>query len=516
MEGMKRMVVQTAAMLIVLGFVGCAQGSAPSSSELQEESVVADCNVDADCYDGDPCRRDFCNQSLGMCQNTTIAGCCLSNAGCDDSNSCTTDTCSSNTCSHTAIAGCGTPPPAPVFTQDGDKVTFTNSDGQWVIYKRCIGPSQRGGANMTVGPGYIAKVIVPNGSGGNTVVVNDEDILCKSGNVPCTGAKAGPNWGWGGLGSFGWHHARGPGPLGTDNAWDASGRFCAADTGVGVTSATIINGPVIDASGVGELDMDVFFGDMWTAQLMRVRYKYRISNSTVKMWALVTEHCPNGNCGAGAPGPAYIKEPKFVAESVIGGGFTNITTFNDGGLTVGTYSAGATNPNSIGNGQNADPGRSRVKFDYATTSTACNNTTHPCLNVVMRRYPTPSGDDISVGSATSDWQNASNATGPNGLDGWAVTSQSRAAIDVSDTSGCSGTSAGNDTSSTALRRWEYGGWKNTNSSTQPYTRVGVAFHGWEGGQGAYNCGALSRLFGPDNERWAVHGEFSIGAGWQLQ
>ena len=67
-----------------------------------------------------------------------------------------------------------------------------------------------------------------------------------------------------------------------------------------------------------------------------------------------------------------------------------------------------------------------------------------------------------------------------------------------------------------IRGWEFGGWKNTNTSTAPYTRVGVAFHGWEGGPGAYNCGALSRLFGPDNERWAVHGEFSIGSGWALQ
>jgi Dictyostelium (slime mold) repeat len=509
---MTRAAVQ-AAVLSVLA--GCGQDLEPPVSEGQQEGVIWDCSVDADCNDGNACTQDHCNVGLGICQNYAIAGCCTSAASCDDGNACTADACTNNVCTHTP--SCGPPPPQASFTQDNDKVTFTNSDASWVIYKRCIGPSQRGGANLTVGPGYVAKVTVPNGSGGNTVVVNDEDVLCKSGGVPCTGAKAGPNWGWGGLGSFGWHHARGPGPLGPNNAWDASGRFCQADTGVGVTSATITKGPVIDSGGVGELEMDVYFGDIWTSQLMRVRYKYRIYSSVVKMWALVTEHCPNGNCGVNPPGPAYIKEPKFVAESIIGGGFTNITTFNDAGTSVGTYSAGATNPDSIGNGQSSNSGRSRVKFDYATTSTACNNTTHPCLNVVMRRLPTPSTDDISPGGATSDWQNPAGATSPTGLDGWAVASQTRAAIDPADTStACSGGSAGNDTSSTALRRWEYGGWKNTNSPTAPYTRVGVAFHGWEGGPGAYNCGALSRLFGPDNERWAVHGEFSIGSGWALQ
>jgi hypothetical protein len=514
MERIARAFLQAASLLAVLGVAGCQQGIEPSVSEADQEGQIWDCSTDADCADGNACSRDYCNVGVGFCQNYAIAGCCTSAASCDDGNACTADACTSNACTHTTLASCLPPPVKPTFTQDADKVTFTNTDGSWTIYKRCIGPKQRGpGSNTTVGPGYIAKLTVPNGAGGNTVVVNDEDLLCKDGNPPpCASAKAGPNWGWGGLGSFGWHHARGPGPLGTQNAWDASGRFCAEDTGVGVTSATVIAGPTIDSSGVGVLDMDVFFGDMWASQLMRVRYRYRIYNSNVKMWALVTEHCANGVCGVNAPGPAYIKEPKFVAESVTGGGFTNVTTFDPNGTSVFTYSAGATNPDSIGNGQSANANRARVRFDYATTSTACNNTTHPCLNVVMRRLPTPATDDISAGGTTSNWQNAAGATSGTGLDGWALASKNRASIDPNDYAQC----GSNDPSSALVRRWEYGGWKSTNTSTAPYSRVGVAFHGWEGGHGAYDCGALSRLFGPDGERWAVHGEFSIGAGFGMQ
>ncbi len=513
-----RAALQAAVMLNVL-VAGCGTDADPDDplvSQAEQEGVIWDCAVDADCNDSNACTQDHCNPSLGICQNYAIGGCCTSDAACNDGNACTTDTCSNNACTHAPITGgtCGPPPQpkTPHFTQDPDKVTFTNDDGAWTIYKRCIGPSLRTD-RKTVGPGYIAKLTV-----GSKVIVNDEDYLCKDGSAPpCTGAKAGPNWGWGGLGSFGWHHARGAGgdtaKLDANNAWDVSSRFCAADTGVGVTSASVINGPFIDSSGVGQFDMDVWFGDMWTSQLLRVRYRYRIYNSVVKMWALATEHCPDGNCG-NAP-RAYIKEPKFVAESVLGGGaYTNITTFNKDSGVVYTYNAGATNPSKIGNGQSDNIDRTRVRFDYGS-SVSCNNTDHPCLNVVMRSITSPSADDISPSGSSSLWQTST------GLDGWAVASKDRATFNATDTitpSGglCSGGGAGSNTAHPAVRRWEYGGWKPTGKATETYTRVGVAFHGWEGGSSAYECSALSKAFGPEGERWAVHGEFSIAGGWSVQ
>ncbi len=57
------------------------------------------------CDDGDVCTGgDVCGN--GSCQpGAAIAGCCHTDADCNDSNACTTDTCSTSTCTHAPVTG---------------------------------------------------------------------------------------------------------------------------------------------------------------------------------------------------------------------------------------------------------------------------------------------------------------------------------------------------------------------------------------------------------------------------
>src|SRR5215216_2302730 len=78
---------------------------------------------------------------------------------------------------------------AVTFTQNQWGINFTNADGTWVVYTGCFGRNYRGGTNLTVGPGYIARVIRKDG----VKIVEDETAL----NDASGGLLAG-----GGLGGF--------------------------------------------------------------------------------------------------------------------------------------------------------------------------------------------------------------------------------------------------------------------------------------------------------------------------
>ncbi|HWH06832.1 MAG TPA: hypothetical protein VNT23_10425, partial [Gaiellaceae bacterium] len=88
------------------------------------------------------------------------------------------------------------PPPDPgvrvAVRRDGFAVT--NEDGTWTVRTRCR--AERG---KVVGPGYVSRLVLPDGR----VVVDD---------FRRRGTLNDPEFG--GLGAFGWHHARGrPGRL---------------------------------------------------------------------------------------------------------------------------------------------------------------------------------------------------------------------------------------------------------------------------------------------------------------
>ena len=102
-----------------------------------------------------------------------------------------------------------------------------NRHGEWSVEKRC-----RTGDGTIVGPGYVSRLVAADG----TVLVDD---------VREPGPLNDPLFG--GLGAFGWHHARGlPGrtTLRPRNAWEISGRRCAlANGGFGVVAARVLRRP---------------------------------------------------------------------------------------------------------------------------------------------------------------------------------------------------------------------------------------------------------------------------------
>ena len=399
-------------------------------------------------------------------------------------------------------------------------VTFGNDDGDWVVYTGCFGPKKRGGQNLSVGPGYIARVTLARGE--SPEIVDDEQ-----GPGKYNGVLNAP--GFGGLGAFGWHHSRGTGSFdfGFDDAWNLDGRHCAEDNGgFGVSGAEIVEGPSVDASGVGVLGVDVLFTDGWTegAPLMRVRYRYRFHRDVVKLWAAASQHCDKGNCGQGAPGPAFIKEPKFVA-GLTGGAYKRMLVLNQESKVAQNGAAGSgfcawrgTDPTKSTGQCDAD-GRARVRFDFrdAVPSSAsdnggdCDTGDHPCFNVVMRAYQTPAAGDVSIGGTSARWEGSGM-----GLDAWALAAAKRVRVNAQDSAsggalwGCHG----GETESQLQRRWELaGGPKNAQGE---YQRTSAFFHAWEGGTGAYDCEPLARRFGPEGESFAIHAQFAVNTGWKLE
>jgi hypothetical protein len=107
------------------------------------------------------------------------------------------------------------------FSQEGDRVTFANADGQWTIYTRCFAGA------------------------GNTHNMRA------------------------GLGAFAMHFTRGPSPspnfaLG-DKPWTSNltTRMCYATNGRGVYRADVTAGPELDGTGSAILDMTVWVRDQW-------------------------------------------------------------------------------------------------------------------------------------------------------------------------------------------------------------------------------------------------------------
>jgi uncharacterized protein (TIGR03382 family) len=74
------------------------------SNKCQNTAIAGCCTTAAQCGDGDPCTKDAC--TANKCTHSPIASCCKANADCNDSDACTSDTCVSNACQNKAIAGC--------------------------------------------------------------------------------------------------------------------------------------------------------------------------------------------------------------------------------------------------------------------------------------------------------------------------------------------------------------------------------------------------------------------------
>lgn len=343
-----------------------------------------------------------------------------------------------------------------------------NSQGTWTVEQRC-----RRGPGTTVGPGYVSRLVTAEG----TLLVDD---------VREPGPLNDPRFG--GLGAFGWHHARGrPGRsvLGRANAWEVSGRDCAAaNDGFGVVASRVLQRPEGGAP-VAELTLQVDLADAFTTPrpLMRVEYRYRLEADSLTSWVSVTQLCPAGRCGRTAL-LAFVKEPKLAA-SVTGGSTAATVVYDSAGRPVCRWDGGGPPSGPIlRTGQCGADDRLRVRWEDAN---GCG--TRPCLEVELR-------------DAAGPWEGGA-------FDRWALAAARRAAFRARDTRSTDGVLWDcHDASPAAeiLRRWETVARRRADGTP---LAVSVLFAAWQGGRGGYDCEPLSRLFGPAGETYTAQATYRL-------
>ena len=348
-------------------------------------------------------------------------------------------------------------------------LVVTNDAGTWTVRTRCTS-----GRTLTVGPGYVSRLVAADG----TVLVDDRR---RRGNLND------PEFG--GLGAFGWHHARGrPGRLRfrTDNAWELSGRICArANGGFGVVRAELV-GPLRQDGDAVEFRVDVLFADAYTfpRPLLRAAYSYRFEPTVVHSRVDLYPLCPRGRCGrTGAL--AFVKEPKLVAH-VTGGGFTRMATFGaDGSLACVYVGGGPPTGPILDTGQCEAPTRARLRFDYGTATSGAEGgcAVAACLDVAVQQP---------------------------GLDAWARHAARLPAAFHRDTPSIDGivwNCNGPSPAASGVRRWETTG---RLTSTGRYLALGGIFPAWEGGRGGYDCEPLARPFPDRRPRYSAVLSYTLG------
>ena len=344
-------------------------------------------------------------------------------------------------------AGCGgdheqAPP------RSSNRVVLANEDGRWTVYTRCV-PG-------VVGAGYVARVETADGR----VVVDD-----------AVGPGTLNDTDYGGLGAFGWHHARGrPGSLRFDrhNAWEISTRACASvNRGFGVTDSRVLERTATS------LAVEVDLSDPYTRPrpLMRVRYRYELEPHALRTGVTVTELCDEGRCGRTSR-LAFIKEPKLVVHA--GPAYDRVAVLDDRGQTV------------------CESGRRGPREGSILVTEQCDD----AARAVVRLGPCrPACLDVE----TDGW-----AGSKDGFDAWAVEAATRPAAYPVDTASIDGVlwpCHGGDPGGPMMRRWELAGRRGRS--------IGALLPAWEGGRGGYDCEPLSRVFGPRGTTWRAELEYSL-------
>ena len=341
--------------------------------------------------------------------------------------------------------------PAVRVSVGPNAIAVANADGTWTVRTRCLGTARR-----TVGPGYVSRFVTSDGA----VLVDD---------FRRPGTLNDPEFG--GLGAFGWHHARGmPGKLRFSgrNAWEISGRICAArNGGFGVSSSGLVEPPLRIGDAI-EFGIVVRLSDGFTfpRALLQLNYRYRVEPEAVRVHVDVVPLCPVGRCGHTRK-LAFVKEPKFVAHAT-GGDFTRMATFRrDGSLACVYVGGGGLEGPIYDTGQCGDSERSRLRFDRGTGATGTEGgcATTACL-------------DVSVGGDLDDWAQAAAAQRP-------AFHRDTASID-----GVVWDCKGGSPVSPDVRRWETTG----RLARGRYVSLGGIFPAWEGGRGGYDCEPLARPF----------------------
>jgi hypothetical protein len=440
--------------------------------------------------------------------------------------------------------------PTVSWTSNADMFKFKNADGFWTIYKRCIDRTS-GGFRYNVGPGYIARF-----TKGSTVYVNDYRGRADTGTPGYLNAVNG------GLGTFGWHHARGLAgnvPAGDDPTTPGTepttgddgrsphavieGRMCANLTaGYGVCARSWM-GPTRQTNGRVDFTMDVWLRDGTdpsgcpTNAIARVRYRYSFYRSSVRAWMSVTTYASAN--GSGTP---YVKEPKFTAV-LRGGNYTRISILLENGSFWGSVMEGQPEGTQVLTTGHSDAlTRTRTRWDFGTSTTTQQSDSQACasalcFNVVMRAYPAGTNGNVARFGQTHRWEdNAANL----GLDRWAELSGTRAKAYPRDTTGDNQVSScgispvtdvngdgsitdfdrskASEAASPSLdirRRWEHGGFKSGGTSG-PYQAAFTFFTAWEDDRGPKDCEPVQRAFGSSGESFGSFASYSLGSGWTIQ
>ena len=306
--------------------------------------------------------------------------------------------------------------PGVTWSESPTAIRFRNADGIWTIYKRCFDTTVDG-RRYTVGPGYIAQL-----ERDGVKIVDDLRGRTDTWSPGYINAVNG------GLGTFGWHHARGAvnaTPAGDDPTTPAvevgigrtpqviEGRMCAATNGgYGVFARNWYAATRATPNKVN-YTIDVWLRDQYgntgegpeEAAIARIRYRYTFYRSSVSLWALVTTYAaPNA---AGIP---FVKEPKFTALTR-GGGFVRMAVFEgpDGRAFNKAVLFGEPEGTGVLNTEHApDDERKRVRWDFGTGPKEGDPKclmTRPCLNVVARSHPvTSSAAGILRTQSSSSWE----------------------------------------------------------------------------------------------------------------
>ena len=194
-----------------------------------------------------------------------------------------------------------------ILRNDASRIGVRNQHGEWWIAKRCVSGRKR------VGPGYVYLV-----KRKGKVVVDDlgKPIL----DDPNGGLN--PYGSSGGLGSFGYQHARGVPPFqfgrhGGSNTWWVSSRVCAGDHPqfpelFGV-SRTRVGRPSWDDEGALHWSIDVDVRTPWQDPILRIGYEYVFSPTAIRVRTRVRSFCAKPTCGD-APQQHFAKEPKFTMQ----------------------------------------------------------------------------------------------------------------------------------------------------------------------------------------------------------
>ena len=168
-----------------------------------------------------------------------------------------------------------------------DRVVLSNDAGDWSVWKRLVWSA---GGERVVGPGYVGR-FEPRG-----------ELPPFVDDFRASGAINDPRFG--GLGAFGWHHARAG-----RGAWDIDGRLDAArNGGFGVARASVIEPASVAADGTGRVGVRVEFRDGWQDAVMSVTYRYLVAPRLL-ISLIDVEQRWRGD----GEGQAFVKGPKLVA-----------------------------------------------------------------------------------------------------------------------------------------------------------------------------------------------------------